>query len=99
MYKYPYKRIGERPKDKKKRLIIYLSIIFLIVALFIPGHNGLARVIYKYYQKQCLRKDIEQLKIKAELIQAKINKGSDDRYLKRYLQDNYQMIPADTVSP
>ncbi|MEO0075310.1 MAG: hypothetical protein ABIK31_04285 [candidate division WOR-3 bacterium] len=99
MYKYPYKRIGERPKDRKKKLIIYLSIFFLVVAFFIPGPNGLARVIYKYYQKQCLHKDIEQLKIKAELIQAKINKSKDERYLKKYLQDNYQMIPAETISP
>lgn len=88
---------GTPPKAKRRALIIIFSIIFLLGIFFIPGPNGLVKVIYKSYKKQQLYNEIEQLKIKAELIESKIAKGQNQEYLRKYLIDCYKMVPKNSL--
>jgi cell division protein FtsB len=91
------KRFGEPPKVKRKKIMIFLFFFVLLGAVFLPGPNGLVRVLYKNYKKKQFHKQIEQLKIKAELIEAKIDKGHNEEYLRKYLQDNYNMVLKDSL--
>lgn len=68
-----------------------------MVLFFVPGPNGLAKVISKTIKKQWMHNEIEQLKIKAELIESKISKGQNEEYLRKYLIDNYKMVPKDSA--
>lgn len=90
-------RLGERPQAKRKKMFFFLVIIIGLGSIFVPGPNGLAKVIYKSYKKQQLQRQIEQFKIKAELIEAKIARGKDENYLRKYLQDNYNMVSKDSI--
>jgi len=91
------RRFGETPKSKRRKIVVTLIALTLLGIIFIPGPNGLARVLYKNYKKQQLHKRIEQLKIKAELIEAKIDKGQNEEYLRKYLHDNYNMVSKDSL--
>jgi cell division protein FtsB len=89
-------RYGQPPKARKRRLIIGLSLLLLLIVVFAHGPNGLVKVIYKTYQKHKLYNDIENLKIKAELIESKTAKGQNPEYLRKYLIDYYKMVPIDS---
>jgi cell division protein FtsB len=89
--------IGKPPKERKRIIFMVSLVIVLLIIFFVPGPNGLVKVLYKTYKKQRLHNEIEQLKIKAELIEAKIAKGQNEEYLRKYLKDNYQMVPKDSV--
>lgn len=91
------KRFYDTPKTKRKKILLPLFILFILGVIFIPGPNGLVKVIYKNYRKQRLHREIEQLKIKAELIEAKISRGNDEQYMHKYLEDNYNMVPKDSA--
>ncbi len=91
------RRFGDTPKAKKKKILIPLLLVIIVGVLFIPGSNGLAKVLSKNYRKQQLEKQIERLKIKAELIEAKIARAQDPTYLRQYLRDNYGMVPKDSM--
>ncbi len=64
--------------------------------IFVPGPNGLIKVIHKTHRKQQLHNEIEGLKIKAELIESKIVKGQNPEYIRKYLMDYYEMVPKDS---
>ncbi len=85
------------PKTKRKNLLIGLAISVFLLLFFMPGPNGLVKVIYKSYKKQKLYKEIEQLKIKAELIQSKIAKAQNDEYLRKFLRDYYYPVSKDST--
>jgi len=89
-------RYGQPPKARKRKLIIVLSVLLLLVVVFAHGPNGLVKVITKTYKKQKLYNEIENLKIKAELIESKIAKGQNPEYLRKYLTDYYKMVPQDS---
>ena len=48
---------------KRIRVIISLSVLFLIVAYFVIGERGTYKLISFYNQKEKLAEDIQQLKI------------------------------------
>jgi cell division protein FtsB len=65
----------------------------------VPGHNGLINLTLKRLKIQKLHNEIENLKIKIELVRAKIDKTNDPEYIKRYAYDRYGMVPrTDTLN-
>lgn len=89
-------RYQAKPKPSKLKLVFFLSILFILIIVFVPGHNGLVKVLNKSYQINKIHRENENLKIKAELIELKIAKGQDPEYLKKYLRDCYQMVSKDS---
>lgn len=89
-------RFNHQPKANKRKLLVAFSILFVLVMMFVPGPNGLIKVIQKTHRKQQLHNEIENLKIKAELIESKIAKGQNTKYMRKYLIDCYEMVPKDS---
>ncbi|MEO0092693.1 MAG: septum formation initiator family protein [candidate division WOR-3 bacterium] len=89
-----------RHHKKLRRLILLSLILGLLLLIFLPGHNGLISLAAKRLEIQRLHNEIERLKIEMELIQAKIAKTEDPRFIKRYAYEHYGMIPkSDTLNP
>lgn len=87
-----YARSMRNPKRRKRFFFFCLILIFLIV-IFVPGHNGLITLTAKRLKIQKLKNEIENLKIKIELVRAKIDKTKDPEYIRRYAYDRYRMVP------
>lgn len=83
-------------KTRKRSLFIVFLIFVVLVIIFVPGPNGLIKVIHKSYKIDQLRNEMENLKIKAELLESKISKGQNPEYLRKYLIDYYKMVPKDS---
>lgn len=94
MKRYQYRQSS---KYRKRNLIVGLSIFIILFFFFVPGPNGLYKVVTKSYKIHRLQKEIENLKIKAELVESKIAKGNNPEYLRKYLIDYYKMVPKDSV--
>jgi cell division protein FtsB len=90
-------RYNQPPKQRKRNFIFALALLVILVVVFVPGPNGLYKVLNKSYKIRQINREIENLKIKAELIESKIAKGHDPQYLKKYLMDYYQMAPKDSA--
>ena len=86
----------EKPKPNKLKLLVFLSILLILVIVFVPGHNGLIKIIYKSHKVHKLYNENENLKIKVELIEAKIAKVQNPEFLKKYMKDNYQIVTKDS---
>lgn len=83
---------------KRKRLFLLLLILGILIIIFIPGHNGLINLARKKFKIQKLHNEIENLKIRIELVRSKIEKSKDKEFIKRYVQDRYNMVPkSDTT--
>ncbi len=95
MTTYRYKQPS---KHRKRNIIFSLAIVFILFIIFVPGPNGLYKVLTKSHKIHRLNQEIENLKIKAELVESKIAKGHDPQYLKKYLMDYYKMVPKDSAS-
>lgn len=105
MAKRVYKPIRREPKRiyarsirnprKRRRLFLLLLILGILMLIFLPGHNGLIKLISKQFEVKKLRREIEDLKIKIELVRAKIERTNDPEFIKRYAFDRYRMIPKD----
>ena len=95
------KRIYQRSiKDakKRKRLFFFFLILVILLLIFIPGHNGLIKLTAKRLKIQKLHNEIENLKIRIELVRAKIARSKNPEYIKRYAHDRYGMVPkSDTL--
>lgn len=90
------KRIYQRSvkvSKKRKRLFILLLILGILIIIFIPGHNGLINLARKKFKIQKLHNEIENLKIRIELVRSKIDKSKDPEFIKRYAKDRYNMVP------
>ncbi len=89
---------SSRNPKKHKRLIFFLLILAVLILIFVPGHNGLINLTAKRLKIQKLHNEIEKLKIRIELVRAKIDKTKDPEFIKRYAQDRYNMVPkSDTI--
>ena len=103
-----YKAIRRQPKriythstrnpKKRKRLFLFLLVLGILMLIFIPGHNGLIKLAAKQIQIQKLHNEIEDLKMRIELVRAKVDRTKDPKYIIRYAHDRYGMIPKpDTI--
>jgi cell division protein FtsB len=94
-----YAHSNRNPK-KRKRLIFFLLILIVLILIFVPGHNGLIKITGKKLRIQKLHNEIENLKVKIELVRAKTDRANDPEYIKQYVHDRYGMIPkseSDTI--
>jgi len=109
MKKHSYKPIRRQPKrfyshtvrkaKRRRRFFIFFLIIFILGVIFIPGHNGVIKLMAKQLRIRRLRHEIENLKIKIELVRAKVDRTNDPEFIKRYAYDRYGMVPKqDTLS-
>jgi cell division protein FtsB len=85
-----------KPKPNKLKLLVFISMLFVLVIVFVPGHNGLIKILTKSYKIHKLYNENERLKIKAELIESKIAKAQNPEFLKKYMRDNYQIVLKDS---
>ena len=103
-----YKAIRREPKriythstrnpKKRKRLFLFLLVLGILMFIFLPGHNGLIQLAAKKLKILKLHNEIENLKMKIELVRAKVDRTKDTSYIKRYARDRYGMIPKPDTS-
>jgi cell division protein FtsB len=105
-----YKPIRRQPKriyahstrnpKKRKRLFFFLLILIILILIYVPGHNGLIKITGKKLRISKLHNEIENLKVRIELVRTKTERADDPEYIKRYAYDRYGMIPkseSDTI--
>ncbi|MEO0091805.1 MAG: hypothetical protein ABIK61_03740 [candidate division WOR-3 bacterium] len=95
-YHHP-KRSRAHKSKKKSYFLIFILVFIPLFVLFVPGPNGLIKVLSKSYRRHQLKKEIEYYKIKAELLESKIAKTHNLDYVKKYLMDYYKMVPKESV--
>ncbi|MCS7258594.1 MAG: hypothetical protein NZ601_04430 [candidate division WOR-3 bacterium] len=95
--KIKYNQLKQHKKLKPEVVLLCIGfLIILIVLLFNP--MGLIKLIHQKYKIKKISTELDQLKLKAELIEAKIDKLNNDEYLKKFLQDFCKFIPIDSVT-
>jgi cell division protein FtsB len=82
-----------KKKNRSKRLFLFFLILFVLGLIFVPGHNGLIKLAAKQLWIRKLHGEIENLKMRIELVRAKVAQASDPEFIKRYAHDRYGMIP------
>jgi cell division protein FtsB len=83
------KKIAQK---KRIRIVISLSILFLIVAYFVIGERGTYKLIIFYNQKEKLVEDIQQLKIEnKELEEFKDKLKTDPQSIEKVAREKYKM--------
>jgi cell division protein FtsB len=88
-------RFKNRHKNRYTLLIAIL--IFGGFLLFFFAPQGAAKLIYQNYKIKARKAKIEELKLKALLLEDKTVKLQDSRYLRKFLQDYYKFVPKESI--
>lgn len=91
------KRSKTSKSSRKSRFMMILLIFIPLLIILLQQPNGLIHVLMKSYRRHQLAKEIEDYKIKAELLESKIAKSRNPEYVKKYLMDYYKMVPIESV--
>ncbi|MEO0071972.1 MAG: hypothetical protein ABIK10_00835 [candidate division WOR-3 bacterium] len=94
------KKLKQRRYQKRGRInsmLIIWGITVLILMVFLFNPSGIVRLLYQKSTIKKMSNEIEQLKLKAELIEAKLDKVNNDEYLKKFLQDFCKFVPVESV--
>ncbi|MGB9741638.1 MAG: septum formation initiator family protein [candidate division WOR-3 bacterium] len=85
--------------SRRRRKIILLLAIFLIVVagVFLPGPNGLVSVLIKIYRINRYRTQIQQLRTKADSLEAEIKLWQDPDYATRQARRLFNKHRRDTL--
>lgn len=95
----PYYR-SSQPQLKffsRKRLLLLVFIITIFALIFIPGPTGVFRIIKNELKLKRLNREIEQLKVRIELLNAKKKETENPEYVKKFLGDYFNNIVIDTI--
>lgn len=93
------KKLKRRRYQKRVRInsmVIIWGIMLLILVAFLFNPSGIVKLLYQKSTIKKMSNEIEQLKLKAELIEAKIDKVNNDEYLKKFLQDFCKFVPVES---
>lgn len=93
-----------RPKERaragrrRRRVYIALGLVVVVLAVFLPGPNGLVRVLLKRHQASRMERELDHLHSQVDSLEARCRFLADPDSARELARKTLGLVPADSAS-
>ncbi|OYD13884.1 hypothetical protein CH330_09910 [candidate division WOR-3 bacterium JGI_Cruoil_03_51_56] len=86
-----------KPKTRHRRLwLVFLGILTLLLLIFLPGPNGLVKVLLKQHRAACLEQELRHMEKEIDSLNLCQRELKDSTFVREYLHECFSPLKEST---